>query len=346
MSKPRIAVFALGGTISMVKGEAGVRPGLTAEQLVAAAPGIDALAEIEARTISTIGSSDLSVGAVLDVARAVEAAVADGVDGAIVTQGTDTMEESAFLLDLALRVDVPVAVTGAMRNPLSISHDGPGNVYAAMQVVTDKAVRDQARDLGVMVVMLDSIHAAVDVAKANTSRIDAFASPEAGPIGVVIEDRVRLTGRPVRAHKTALDAELADGTALTGVAPPLPSVAMLTMAMGESGALLAALADDPETLGYQGIVLGAMGGGHTPSWLTPHLDVLTPRLPVVMAGRIQAGYLLAKTYEREGSEMDLLRRGVRSAGRLPPLKARLLLNAMLMGGLDTAAMDRVWAAVN
>ncbi|MFX4220806.1 MAG: asparaginase [Thalassobaculum sp.] len=345
MSKPRIAVFALGGTISMVKGEAGVRPGLTAEQLVAAAPGIDGLAEIEARTISTIGSSDLSVDAVLDVARAIEAAAADGIDGAIVTQGTDTMEESAFLLDLALRVDVPVAVTGAMRNPLSISHDGPGNVYAAMQVVTDPAVRQRSHDLGVMVVMLDSIHAAVDVAKTNTSRIDAFASPEAGPLGVVVEDRVRLTGRPVRDHKTALDIALGD-TLLTGVAPPLPSVALLTMAMGENGALLAALADDPETLGFRGIVLGAMGGGHTPSWLTPHLDVLTPRLPVVMAGRMQAGYLLAKTYEREGSEMDLLRRGVRSAGRLPPLKARLLLTAMLMGGLDRAAMDRVWATVN
>lgn len=345
MGKPRIAVFALGGTIAMVKGNAGVRPGLTAEQLVAAAPGIDALAEIEARTVSTIGSSDLSVDAVLDVARAIEAAAADGIDGAIVTQGTDTMEESAFLLDLALRLDIPVAVTGAMRNPLSISHDGPGNVYAAMQVVTDQTVRDQARDLGVLVVMLDSIHAAVDVAKANTSRIDAFASPEAGPLGVVVEDRVRLTGRPVRAHKTALDAALGD-TLLTGVAPPLPSVALLTMALGESGALLAALADDPETLGYRGLVLGAMGGGHTPFWLTPHLDVLAPRLPVVMAGRMQAGYLLAKTYEREGSEMDLLRRGVRSAGRLPPLKARLLLTAMLMGGLDTASMDRIWATAN
>lgn len=344
MAKPRIAVFALGGTISMVKGEAGVRPGLTAEQLVAAAPGIDALARIEARTVSTIGSSDLSVDSVLDVARAIEAAVADGVEGAIVTQGTDTMEESAFLLDLALRVDVPVVVTGAMRNPLSISHDGPGNVYAAMQVVTDPTVRRDARDLGVMVVMLDSIHAAVDVAKTNTSRIDAFASPEAGPLGVVVEDRVRLTGRPVRDHKAALDAALGDLT-LTSV-EPLPSVAMLTMALGESGALLAAMAADPDCFGYGGIVLGAMGGGHTPSWLTPHLDGLIPRLPVVMAGRMQAGYLLAKTYEREGSEMDLLRRGVRSAGRLPPLKARLLLTAMLMGGLDQDAMDRVWVAAN
>jgi L-asparaginase len=342
MAKPRIAVFALGGTISMVKGEAGVRPGLTAEQLVAAAPGIDALAEIEARTVSTIGSSDLSVDNVLEVARAIEAAAADGIDGAIVTQGTDTMEESAFLLDLALRVDVPVVVTGAMRNPLSISHDGPGNVFAAMQVVTDPAVRRMARDLGVMVVMLDSIHAAVDVAKTNTSRIDAFASPEAGPLGVVVEDRVRLTGRPVRDHKTALDAALGS-TLLTAVAAPLPSVALLTMAIGESGGLLAALAADPDRFGYAGLVLGAMGGGHTPSWVTPPLDALIPRLPVVMAGRMQAGYLLAKTYEREGSEMDLLRRGVRSAGRLPPLKARLLLTAMLMGGLDQAAMDRVWA---
>jgi len=345
MSKPKVAVFALGGTISMVKGEAGVRPGLAAEQLVAAAPGIDALAEISARTVSTIGSSDLTVPAVLDVARAIEAAVADGAEGAIVTQGTDTMEESSFLLDLALRVDVPVVVTGAMRNPLSISHDGPGNVYAAMQVVTDPAVRAQARDLGVMVVMLDSIHAAVDVAKANSHRIDAFASPEAGPLGILIEDRARLTGRPARGHKTALDAALAD-TRLTAIDPPLPSVALQTLAMGESGGMLAALAADPDGFGYRGLVLGAMGGGHIPSWLGAHVDALIPRLPVVMAGRMQTGYLLAKTYEREGSEMDLLRRGVRSAGRLPPLKARLLLTAMLMGELDTAAMDAIWATLN
>ncbi|WPZ34807.1 asparaginase [Thalassobaculum sp. OXR-137] len=345
MAKPRIAVFALGGTIAMVKGEAGVRPGLTAEQLVAAAPGIDALARIEARTVSTIGSSDLSVDNVLEVARAIEAAVADGADGAIVTQGTDTMEESAFLLDLALRVDVPVVVTGAMRNPLSISHDGPGNVYAAMQVVTDPAVRREARSLGVMVVMLDTIHAAVDVAKMNSSRIDAFASPEAGPLGVIVEDRVRLTGRPVRDHKTALDAELGD-TLLTGIEPPLPTVALLTMGLGESGGLVAAMLADPESFGYAGVVLGAMGGGHTPSWIAPQMDDLVARLPVVMAGRMQAGYVLAKTYERAGSEMDLLRRGVRSAGRLPPLKARMLLTAMLMGGLDQAAMDRVWAAAN
>lgn len=345
MSKPKVAVFALGGTISMVRGEAGVRPGLTAEQLVAAAPGIDGLAEIEARTISTIGSSDLSVPAVLDVARAIEAAVADGLDGAIVTQGTDTMEESAFLLDLALRVDIPVVVTGAMRNPLSISHDGPGNVMAAMQVVTDPAVRRHASEFGVMVVMLDSIHAAVDVAKTNTARVDAFASPEAGPLGTVVEDRVRLTGRPMREYKTALDTELG-AVLLTGVAPPLPAVALMTLAMGEGGGLLAALADDPDSFGYRGLVIGAMGGGHVPSWLAAHLDTLIPRLPVVMAGRMQAGYLLAKTYEREGSEMDLLRRGVRSAGRLPPLKARLLLTAMLMGDLDQDAMDRIWAAVN
>lgn len=345
MSKPRIAVFALGGTISMVKGEAGVRPGLTAEQLVAAAPGIDRLADIEARTVSTIGSSDLSVTAVLDVARAIEAAVTDGADGAIVTQGTDTMEESAFLLDLALRVNVPVVVTGAMRNPLSISHDGPGNVLAAMQVVTDPTVRRLAGTLGVMVVMLDTIHAAIDVAKANTHRIDAFASPEAGPLGVVVEDRVRLTGRPERGHKAALDTALGK-THLTAIAPPLPDVALLTLAMGEAGGLLAALANDPDGFGYRGLVIGAMGGGHTPSWLGASIDLLVPRMPVVMAGRIQAGYLLAKTYEREGSEMDLLRRGVRSAGRLPPFKARLLLTAMLMGGMDRAAMDAVWATVN
>ena len=349
MSKPRIAVLALGGTISMVKpeaGESGVKPGLGAEELIAAVPGIEQVAELSARTISKIGSSDLTVDAVLTVAEAIEELVdANAVDGVVVTQGTDTMEESSFLLDLALNVDIPVAVTGAMRNPLAISHDGPGNVLAAVQVVADASVRARAKELGVMVVMLDQIHAAVDVAKANSHRIDAFASPEAGPLGILIEDRVRLTGTPVRTHKHALDKALS-GRRVTGLPDRRVSVALQTMSMGERGAWLKALADDPESFGYCGLIIGATGGGHTPEWTVDTLSSLVAKMPVVMAGRMQSGYLLAKTYGRPGSEIDLLGRGVVSAGRLPPLKARLLLTVMLMAELQKSEMDEVWACLN
>lgn len=350
--KPRIAVLALGGTIAMVKGDGvGVKPGLTAADLVAAVPGLDAVARVTAETVKTVGSSDLRIDDVLAVASRIDALAAAGeIDGAIVTQGTDTMEESAFLLDLLLDGRIPVVVTGAMRNPLSVSHDGPGNLLAAAMTVADPEVRRRATELGVLVVLLDTIHAAIDVAKASPHRIDAFHSLVAGPVGVLVEDRVRLIGTPNRAHKRAFDdatghrrpADWTDGT----LAEP-DSVALLVMGLGESGGLLAALADDPEHLGYAGVVLGGMGGGHTPAWVVEDVERLARRIPVVMAARIQSGYLLKTTYERLGSELDLLNRGVIWAGRLPPLKARLLLALLLRAGVASDAAGRaIWDTLN
>lgn len=349
--KPRIAVLALGGTIAMVKGdEGGVRPGLTAADLVAAVPGIDAVATVTAETIKTVGSSDLTLDDVLAVAVRIDDLVAEGaVDGVVVTQGTDTLEESAFLLDLVCDGRVPVVVTGAMRNPLSISHDGPGNLLAAVMTAADPEVRRRSAELGVLVVLLDSIHAAVDAAKASPHRIDAFASLVTGPVGVLVEDRVRLLSTPNRGHKAAFDAA-------TGHRPPAAwtvgeakgrgSVALLTFGLGEPGGLLGALAEDPWHYGYDGIVLAGMGGGHVPSWLVDHVETLARQMPVVMAARIQSGYLLKSTYERPGSEIDLMKRGVIFAGRLPPLKARLLLTLLLRAGAAGEPARAVWDAVN
>ncbi len=350
--KPRIAVLALGGTIAMVKGdEGGVKPGLTAADLVAAVPGLDRIATVTAETVKTVGSSDLRVDDVLAVAKRIEELVAaDAIDGAIVTQGTDTMEESAFLLDLVLDGRVPVVVTGAMRNPLSVSHDGPGNLLAAVMTATDAQVQRRSAELGVLVVLLDTIHAAIDVAKASPHRIDAFHSLVAGPVGVLVEDRVRLIGTPNRDHKRAFDAATGHRVPSAwsdGTLDDPDNVALLTLGLGESGGLLAGLADDPAHLGYAGVVLGGMGGGHSPAWVVEDIERLAKRMPVVMAARIQSGYLLKSTYERLGSEIDLAQRGVISAGRLSPLKARLLLTLLLRAGVASdVATTAVWDALN
>lgn len=350
--KPRIAVLAMGGTIAMVKGDAGgVKPGLTADDLVAAVPGLDRFATVTAETVKTVGSSDLTVDDVLSVAMRIEDLLAEGrIDGAVVTQGTDTLEESAFLLDLVLDGRVPVVVTGAMRNPLSVSHDGPGNLLAAVMTAADPEVRRRAGELGVLVVLLDTIHAAIDVAKTSPHRIDAFHSVVAGPVGVLVEDRVRLIGSPDRGHKRAFDAATGHRPAAAwtvGEAKGGGAVALMTLGLGEPGGLLAALVEDPWHYGYDGVVLGAMGGGHVPSWLVEQIERLTKRIPVVMAPRIQSGYLLRSTYERSGSEIDLLQRGVISAGRLPPLKARLLLALLLRAGAGTSEAGRaVWETLN
>src|SRR5215210_3397645 len=132
---------------------------------------------------------------VLALAGTIAAAAADGV---IVTQGTDTLEETAFLLDLLVERDIPVIVTAAMRNPALTSADGPGNLLAAVRVACDPWIRAHAKVLGVMAVMLDEVYAAADVTKAHPTRLNAFAAPQPGPLAALVEDRVVPLGLPVR----------------------------------------------------------------------------------------------------------------------------------------------------
>ena len=106
------------------------------------------------------------------------------------TQGTDTLEETSFLLDLLLDLDIPVIVTAAMRNPALTSPDGPGNLLAAVRVASDPWVRTNAKALGVIAVMLDEVYAASDVLKIHPTRLNAFASTQTGPLAALVEDRV------------------------------------------------------------------------------------------------------------------------------------------------------------
>ena len=128
---PRIAVFSLGGTIAMTGSGRGVLPTLAAADLIQGVPGLDGVAALEARAIFAAPSIDLTYADIAKVADAIRAAFAAGVDGVVVTQGTDTLEETAFLLDLLLEAGAPVVVTGAMRNPSLAGADGPANLLAA-----------------------------------------------------------------------------------------------------------------------------------------------------------------------------------------------------------------------
>ena len=205
MAKPKITVLSLGGTISMVQGKSGVVPGLNADDLIAAAPGIDDLAILTAESRPPVGSSDLTPEGIFDVARRVqELADSGAADGVVITQGTDSLEETSFLMDLLLDPPIPVVMMGAMRHPLAISPDGAGNLAHAVRLASDPRVAKRFRDLGVMVTMLDQAWAAVDVAKANSHRIDAFTAPETGPVAVFLEDRCRLVSFPDRAWKRAV----------------------------------------------------------------------------------------------------------------------------------------------
>ena len=336
MSKPRIHVLALGGTIATRPDASGaMQMGLGADDLVAAVPLLGKIADIEAETVSRVGSHSLSFDQIHALAARIKSLKADGV---IVTQGTDTLEETGFLLDLLLDLEVPMIVTAAMRNPALTSPDGPGNLLAAVRVACDPWVRAHARALGVMAVMLDEVYAASDVLKVHPTRLNAFAAPQTGPLAALVEDRVVPTALPVR---DAIDNARKKLGGAAGAAQP---VALFWMGLDESGRIVEAVLADRDRLGYRGAVLGAMGGGHLPERTVDIVRRLATCMPTVVSPRAGGGPLLRQTYGGSSSEIALRRAGLIWGGRLNPLKARVLLESCLRGGLGRDTIAEVFDA--
>ncbi len=281
MTKPRIHILALGGTIATRPDASGaMQMGLGADDLVAAVPLLAKVADVQAETVSRVGSHSLSFDQIHALAARIRALKADGV---VVTQGTDTLEETSFLLDVLLDLDIPVIVTAAMRNPALTSPDGPGNLLAAVRVAADPWVRKHARTLGVMVVMLDEAHAAADVVKAHGTRLNAFVSPQTGPLAALVEDRIVPLSLPVRDAMIAAHAKLG---AADGKAAP---VALFWMSLDEEGQLIETMLAASDRVGYRGAVIGAMGGGHTPERATATVIRLAQAMPTVIASDLWRG---------------------------------------------------------
>jgi L-asparaginase len=340
--QPRVAVFTLGGTISMAGGSGepgGVVPRLAGSELLDAVPGLAGAAAVaEVHDFRQLPSAALGIADVLELAAVIEAELAAGTAGAVVIQGTDTIEETSFLLDLLHSGDAPVVVTGAMRHPGLAGADGPANILAAIQAAASPLLAG----LGCVVVFGDEIHAARYVRKVHATSITAFASPSAGPLGHVIEGTVRLLSRPVRRSAASLAvlplAALPSATVQPAAVPPAAQhdgvrVGLVTMCLGDDGESLRAAAGP-----LDGLVVAGFGAGHVPPALVPLLDELAARMPVVLASRTGAGTVLAATYGAAGSERDLLSRGLISAGFLDPLKARLLLHVLIAAGADSAQL--------
>lgn len=313
--QPTVAVLTLGGTIAMTRDAGGgITPSLSAEALVATAPGLAAVTRIVAAPVLQMPGASLTLADLATVARRVEQAFAEGVDGVVVVQGTDTIEETAFVLDCILSSERPVVVTGAMRGPEAAGADGPANLLAAATVAASGA-----RSAGVMVVLGDTVHAARHVRKGHTGLPEAFTSAPYGPLGHVVEGRVLIGGGlPPRAPTPLVEAPA-----------QAPAVALVTVGLGDDGRLVSALAD----LGFAGVVVAAMGAGHVPRTMAEPLGVLARRMPVVLSTRVAGGPVFSRTYGFPGSEMDLLARGLIHGGALGALKARLLLQLGLAAGL-------------
>lgn len=324
----RVHVFTMGGTIASVPDApgSGARPALTADDLLAAVPGIAEAADVRGTSFRQFPSPELTFGDLFELAAEIRRHIGDGADGIVVTQGTDTLEETAFALDLLCGTSAPVVVTGAMRNPGLPGADGAANLLAAIQV----AASAKARDLGVTVVFNDEIHPARFVQKTHATNPATFRSSPTGPVGWISEGRVRLAARPAAYPRLQVPAGAAAA-----------SVALAKLALGDDPGIIGYLAQ----AGYDGLVVEAYGGGHVPERFVAPLAELAVRIPVVLASRTGSGEMLRRTYGFAGGEMDLLGRGLVSAGALDGLKARVLLTLLLTRDATRQEIDGAFAAI-
>jgi L-asparaginase len=327
MTKPRVAIASLGGTITMTTGDGprGATPSLTASDLLKTVPSLALAADVHAQTLLKLPGPSLDFTDVLKALDWARDAVAQGAVGAVLVQGTDTLEETSYLLDLYWDRPEPLVVTGAMRSPQQPGADGPANILAA--VLT--AIAPDSRGLGVVVVINDEVHAAARVRKSDATALGAFSSVPFGPLARIHERRVTYANLPTR--QPPLPRALSSRA---------PKVALLETCLGDQGELLDLVCDAD----YDGVVISAFGVGHVSAGMAAAVSKAVERLPVALASRTGAGTVLANTYGFVGSEQDLLGRGVISAGWLDARKARLLLWALLTADESSERIRDVFAA--
>lgn len=335
MSAPRLHIIALGGTIAsspQTDAASGVTPSIGAEQIAAAAH-LDTLTvkgeppRVTFEQLAQVGSGSITLHHLFDAVRSIRRAAADGADGIVLTQGTDTLEDSAFVLALLNDAGIPVVLTGAMRNPSLPGADGGANVRAAARTALDPTMKELAADrrLAAALVFADEVFDPMSVTKAHTTSVAAFqAGLGQGPLGWVSEDRFVLPHVPAASRAvpgwSVPEVPEADQSA-PAAAPAFPRVAVIEVGLDDDLSLVEELAE----AGYAGCVLAGVGGGHVPQSTVGRVAALAAEVPVVLASRTGAGATLERTYGYPGAEIDLLGRGLVPAGTLNARKARLAL---------------------
>lgn len=242
-----------------------------------------------------------------------------GAQGVVITQGTDTLEESATFFEYLWPHDTPLVLTGAMRSASEASADGPGNLLDACRV----ALSASSKGRGVLVVMNGEIHASLSVRKTHTLALNAFTSATGGPVGLMIENTTRFL------HPGAPRMTL-----------PIPSctthkVALLEASLSADTLILEQLVE----MGYQGLVIAGFGAGHVSEKWSIALQAIAINLPVIVGSRTGAGTTAFHTYGFTGGEIDLIRKGLHQSGFLCPRKARLLLWLVIGCGQQSKLND-------
>ncbi|MEX2178089.1 MAG: asparaginase [Gemmatimonadaceae bacterium] len=311
-----IVLIFTGGTISMRHDASagGAVPALAGRDILALVPQLNEIAVLEVDEFGAFPGPHMSIERMWDLRNRIAHHVTrPEVRGIVITHGTDSLEESAYLCARTLATDKPIVFTGAMRTASDIGWDGPANIGAAVRV----AASDDARGFGVLVVMSDRIYAGLDVTKAHTHLLDAFESPGLGPLGVVDD------GRVVFRRAMPSPSDRSDALRLGG------PVDIVYAYAGADARLL-----DAARVEGQGVVVAAMGRGNVPPAMVPGIERwLAADKPVVLASRAPRGRV-GHTYGYYGGGRRLYDLGVIFAGSRRPQQARIDLLLALGSGAD------------
>jgi len=322
----KVKLIFTGGTISMrIDPETGAAvPALSGQEIVAGVPELSPIAQYEIIDFAKLPGPHMTPRLMLELSRLVKESLADpSIAGAVITHGTDTLEETAYFLDLILDSDKPVALVGAMKTSDLPSWDGPANLIAGVRTV----ISEQARGLGVVVTLSETINAASEVTKTHTEANDTFQSLDFGPLGIVDRDRVIIFRRPAR--RQHIETDQVDF-----------NVDLLKMASGMDDRLIRYCVDS----GAHGLVIDGLGRGNVPIDALPGVEyAISKNLPVVVVSRCPRGRVL-DTYGYPGGGKHLRKLGVIYGGFLSGQKARIKLMLALGATRDVARIKEIFEA--
>jgi L-asparaginase len=327
-SKPNITILATGGTIAGAAAtgtQSGYKSGAVGiDTMVAGVPGITNLATIKGEQISNVGSQDMSFEILLKVAKRInELAKTPDVTGFVITHGTDTMEESAYFLNLTVKTDKPVVMVGSMRPSTAVSADGPLNLYNAVGVAADP----QAKGRGVLVVMNDWIHAAHSLTKTSTTAVQTFMSPVRGIVGVASYGKNDWYSTPQWKHTTKSEFDISQVT-------QMPRVDIIFASMDMSPEMITASAAG----GAKGIVIAGVGNGNmNKASVDAAAAAVKKGVVVVRSSRVATG-LVGRNVELEDDKLGFI-----ASDELNPQKARILLSLALLKSQDAKAIQQMFS---
>jgi L-asparaginase len=325
--KPNIIILATGGTIAGAAAT-GTQSGYTSgavsiDAMLAAVPGIKDLATIKGEQIANVGSQDMSFEILLKVAKRLNEVLAtNAYDGAVITHGTDTMEESAYFLNLVIKSEKPVVMVGSMRPSTAVSADGPLNLFNAVAVASDP----RAKGRGVMVVMNDWIHAAHSLTKTSTTDLQTFMSPLRGLVGVTAYGKQDFYSTPVWKHTTQTEFDIATVT-------KLPRVDILMAYEDMSPDLI----DASVKAGAKGIVIAGVGNGNMNQvTVEAAARAVKAGVVVVRSSRVPLG-LVGRNVEVKDDELGFI-----ASDELNPQKSRILLSLALLKPRTPAELQKMY----